>query len=243
MNKGALFLCGNGISRPFDMTLRTLQILASCDAIFYGHGEEDGVLPILRKFCPGVRIISRPVLTDYSWGNDRYHEICDDICRYIEDGKRVCYLSQGHPLLFSEALDIRKECARRGHKVYAIPSISAIDSLLDAAARLDPRFSFQGFSVYQSVSVACGGVKLTPEAPTIIFDVYDSVATGRFEEFCFQLERNYPPKHLFYMIECEGSSFGKIRFSNKVDKFCSFRTKISEFMSLILPGVEALERR
>ena len=83
MDKGVLFLCGTGISRPFDMTLRTLQVLASCDTIFYGHGEQDGVVDTLRKFCPNAHIITRPKLTDHSSGDDLYYEISDEFCRHI----------------------------------------------------------------------------------------------------------------------------------------------------------------
>ena len=52
--KRALFFCGIGIERPADASIRTIQILKSCDVIFYIHGDGHKLRDFFGAFCADV---------------------------------------------------------------------------------------------------------------------------------------------------------------------------------------------
>ncbi|MBI3288382.1 MAG: hypothetical protein HYZ74_02550 [Elusimicrobia bacterium] len=237
LSLGQLFVCGSGINRPLDLSLRTLQVLASCDSIIYGHGDIKQTRGILDRFCPGVPV--RELNHSPARGSgDSISAACALLEAEIRQGKKVAYLTHGHPLLFSEAQDVLDYCRRRGYTTTVVPALSSVDALLEAAARLDPAFLRRGFSVHHATPLSEGRATFNPRVAAFVLDIWDTLATDRFHKFCRALVESYPATHAVHLLHST-SGGGEVVSTLEVRRFSSARDMIAEEHSLVIASVPA----
>lgn len=124
---GILYLVGLG-PQPEMVTLKALEILGSCDAIFYEEYTSSpsqgsiGEIEVLvgRSFTR----LAREDLEDLS-GNRIFEE--------LEKGKRVCLAAWGDPMTATTHIALATEALKRGHGFRYVPGVSAVTMVLGLA--------------------------------------------------------------------------------------------------------------
>ncbi len=137
MRKGKLYGLGVGPGDPELLTLKAVRLLREADVIAVpdkGTGEKTA-LRIVEQFVGGKELIfcPTPMLRDRSqW--DRYHEeIADRICRILDAGKNVSFITLGDPTIYSTYIYVHKKVAARGYEAELVPGVT---SFCAVAARL-----------------------------------------------------------------------------------------------------------
>lgn len=134
-----LYFVATPIGTARDITLRALDILASCDLI----AAED--TRSLRKLLEihGVPLAGRQVVAyhDHSGGGAR-----NRLIDAINSGQSVAYASEaGMPLIADPGYDLSRAAAEAGHLVTAAPGASAAITALTLAGLPTDAFFFAGF--------------------------------------------------------------------------------------------------
>ncbi|NNN04452.1 MAG: hypothetical protein HKL90_00990 [Elusimicrobia bacterium] len=238
---GCLTVCGVGIDRPQDVTLGTIQALKDSEILFYMHGDGERLLPFLRTFCVDVRLFHGAKFE--SLGNEeKIKSVARDICVELKKGKKVTYVTYGHPAVFSDGLHVLNYCRKNGYECRVLPGVSAVDHILVEASDLMGVLS-NGFLVCNADETVNNPKVLAPEMPVILFGVDTIVSRGRFGEFCGRIEASYPAEQPIYAIKCRDSYGEPVRLVGRVLDLRGWESRIIHMMSIILPGVPRWERR
>ncbi len=134
-----LYLVATPIGTARDITLRTLDILASADVI---AAEDTRSLRRLMEIH-GVPLNDRRIVSyhDHSSGTARAH-----LMQALEDGRSVAYASEaGTPLVADPGYDLSREAGAAGYNVIAAPGPSALLAALVVAGLPTDTFLFTGF--------------------------------------------------------------------------------------------------
>lgn len=134
-----LYLVATPIGAARDITLRTLDVLASADVI---SAEDTRSLRRLMEIH-GVPLNGRRIVSyhDHSGGNARAH-----LMQALEEGQSVAYASEaGTPLIADPGYDLSREAGAAGHRIIAVPGPSAVLSALVVAGLPTDTFLFAGF--------------------------------------------------------------------------------------------------
>jgi len=128
---GQLFICGLGINILQDITLRTREILKSCDAVYCINGDWRKIAGFVKGLCPKFRYYDTKDF--YALDNKKRIQMAGkDICAELDKGARIAYLTYGNPMLFSEGSLLLRYCGARGHKgvvITAPPPSTAFSAL------------------------------------------------------------------------------------------------------------------
>lgn len=135
-----LYLVATPIGNARDITLRALDILASCDVI----AAEDTRTARKLMELHGLAVGGRPLIPyhDHSGANGRA-----GILKLIAEGKSVAYVSEaGTPLVADPGYALARDIGGEGHLVTAAPGASAVLAALSLSALPSDRFLFAGFA-------------------------------------------------------------------------------------------------
>lgn len=233
--RGQLFICGLGINRVKDMTLQTLKTLRACDAVYYIHGDWRAARELLKPLTLKLRFFEDEKF--YALPNDERIEAAGrEICRELDKGRTVGYITYGNPMLLSDGSSILSYCEEKGHKGLAITAPSSIDSILSLMTEQYEIFS-SGFHVYHAEMIIGQPASLTTAATVIALCVDDCIARKTFSGFCARVEAVYPPGHLIYAVKCgDGASRSELLTMTAGD-LRKLEGKISYMMSLVLPCI------
>lgn len=135
-----LYLVATPIGNARDITLRALDILASCDVI----AAEDTRTARKLMELHGLAVGGRPLIPyhDHSGANGRA-----GILKLIAEGKSVAYVSEaGTPLVADPGYALARDIGGEGHLVTAAPGASAVLTALSLSALPSDRFLFAGFA-------------------------------------------------------------------------------------------------
>jgi 16S rRNA (cytidine1402-2'-O)-methyltransferase len=132
----ALYLVATPIGNLGDVSIRALQALAGCDAIY----------------CEDTRVTGK-ILERYGIRNamKNYHEhnagkARPEIVSALRDGKSIVLVSDaGTPMISDPGYRLVEACASEGLPVTAIPGASAVLTGLQLSALPTDRFTFLGF--------------------------------------------------------------------------------------------------
>jgi 16S rRNA (cytidine1402-2'-O)-methyltransferase len=132
----ALYLVATPIGNLGDISIRALQALAACDAIY----------------CEDTRVTGK-ILERYGIRNTmkNYHEhnavkARPEIIADLSDGKSIVLVSDaGTPMISDPGYKLVEACAAKGLPVTAIPGASAVLTGLQLSGQPTDRFTFLGF--------------------------------------------------------------------------------------------------
>ncbi|NHQ74049.1 16S rRNA (cytidine(1402)-2'-O)-methyltransferase [Roseovarius gahaiensis] len=134
-----LYLIATPIGTARDITLRTLDILASADVI----AAED--TRSLRKLLDihGISLVDRPLVAYHDHNGDR---VRPRIMQALQAGKSVVYASEaGTPMVADPGYDLARAAVAEGHKLISAPGPSAAITALTLAGLPTDHFFFAGF--------------------------------------------------------------------------------------------------
>lgn len=134
-----LYLVATPIGTARDITLRTLDILASADVI----AAED--TRSLRKLMDihGVALADRPLVAYHDHNGER---VRPRLLRAIEEGKSVVYASEaGTPMVADPGFDLARAAVDAGHVLVSAPGPSAVITALTLSGLPTDHFFFAGF--------------------------------------------------------------------------------------------------
>jgi 16S rRNA (cytidine1402-2'-O)-methyltransferase len=134
-----LYLVATPIGSARDITLRSLDILASCDLIV----AEDTRTARKLLDIHGVPLNGRRMIAyhDHSGENS-----VQGIVKLIAEGKSVAYVSEaGTPLVADPGFELGREVIAQGLTVTAAPGASAVLAALTVSGLPTDRFMFAGF--------------------------------------------------------------------------------------------------
>jgi uncharacterized protein YabN with tetrapyrrole methylase and pyrophosphatase domain len=175
---GSLCILGLGPARPEHMTVEALHVLQQAEAEgwhVYGLGHARGMA---HRVCPDLNIKS----LDYIYGLagvDRptaYQDLAKMMWRkaYAE-GRDVLYLVAGSPLFYNDAvLFIRRLSVEAHQAVRLVHGMSFVDLVLDRVHWT----GHDGLQLYSAWNVAFDGVRLNPQAPTLLCQLGEFTAGG-----------------------------------------------------------------
>ena len=134
-----LYLVATPIGTARDITLRTLDILASADVI----AAED--TRSLRKLLDihGIALADRPLVAYHDHNGER---VRPRLLRAIEEGKSVVYASEaGTPMVADPGFDLARAAVDAGFALISAPGPSAVITALTVAGLPTDHFFFAGF--------------------------------------------------------------------------------------------------
>lgn len=230
---GRLFICGLGVDRVKDMTLRTLQALKSCDAVYYMHGDWRAVRALLKPLALKLKYFEDEKF--YALPNsERIEAAGKEICGELGKGRTVGYVTYGNPMLLSDGSSILGYCREKGHKAQVITAPSSIDSILSLMTEQYEIFS-RGFHVYHAEMIIAQPDSLTTAATVIALCVDDCIARKSYAAFCARVVAAYPADHRVYAVRCADGGSGNSLLTTTVGELRKMENKISYMMSLVLP--------
>jgi uncharacterized protein YabN with tetrapyrrole methylase and pyrophosphatase domain len=220
-----LVLCGAGIDFLRDVTLGTLAALRNCDSLVYIHQDRArlGELLKLLRPCPKV-VFAEPGGYPPGW---------KAVLAELKKGRRVAYLTYGHPLVFSEGAPLAARCRREGYEVTVLPAVSAADSVLAEVCGRCGVADWRALACADAADVASGRTAL-PDASLLIFcaDALDAKALGRL--FC-RLEKAYAPGQAVYLVRCADVMGPAAVKRLKVGELRDSAALLEHRMTLVLP--------
>ncbi len=134
-----LYLVATPIGAARDITLRTLDILASADVL----AAED--TRSLRKLMDihGIALEDRPLVAYHDHNGDRARP---RLLAAMQDGKSVVYASEaGTPMVADPGFDLARAAVAEGYGLISAPGPSAVITALTVAGLATDRFLFAGF--------------------------------------------------------------------------------------------------
>jgi 16S rRNA (cytidine1402-2'-O)-methyltransferase len=134
-----LYLVATPIGTARDITLRTLDILASADVI----AAED--TRSLRKLMDihGIALADRPLVAYHDHNGER---VRPRLLRAIEEGKSVVYASEaGTPMVADPGFDLARAAVDAGYTLVSAPGPSAVITALTVSGLPTDHFFFAGF--------------------------------------------------------------------------------------------------
>lgn len=137
MKKGKLYGLGVGPGDPELVTVKAVRILKEADIIAVpdkGSGDKTA-LKIVSPYIEGKELIycSTPMIRDSQKLNACHEEIADNLCRLLDSGKTVAFITLGDPTIYSTYIYVHKKVAARGYEAELVPGVT---SFCAVAARL-----------------------------------------------------------------------------------------------------------
>ena len=158
-----LYFVATPIGTARDITLRTLDILASADVI----AAED--TRSMRKLMDihGIPLNGRPMLAYHDHNGDK---VRPKLMQYMAEGKSVAYGSEaGTPMIADPGYHLAKQVAETGHLVTSAPGPVAFITALTLSGLPSDRILFEGF-LPNTKSQRCSKFAELAEIPaTLVF--------------------------------------------------------------------------
>ena len=233
--KGELFFCGIGIERPADASIRTIQVLKSCDVIFYIHGDGNKLKDFFGAFCSDVRTYDGSAFKGMG-DKARISFVGGAVCRELKRGRAVAYVTYGHPMLFSDGFNMANDCRSRGYVGKVIPAVSSLDAIMAVLAAEINLFR-RGYQVCLGDDVLKPRDFVLSNGTVVLLGLDRIAGAGRFKSFCERLKERYPPEHVVYGVRCGTGEEGDVLLTGRVDQLFGWSDQIVHMMSLVLPGL------
>jgi len=209
-----LTIVGLGPARPEMITVEAQDVLRRAHEEgwrTYGlaHARE-----VVGTIVPDLAVRS----LDYLYGLEgverpaAYQDLAEMLVRRVQvDGLDVVYLVAGSPLFVNDAvLRIRDQCDQAEMSLRLVHGVSFLDLILDRVFWT----GWTGLQLYSAWNVARDGLKLSVEAPAILFQLGefsaggdaldDSRSRGMLEEVRDALLRDYPSEHPVVILYSSG---------------------------------------
>lgn len=143
MEKGILYIVATPIGNLKDITLRSIEILGSVDAIAAEDTRKTGLL--LKHISETVSgFTNKPLLLSFHDHNE--YERIPGMLNLLVNGKNVALVSDaGTPTVSDPGFKLVRECIKQGIKVESIPGPSSVISSLVSSGLPTDKFLFVGY--------------------------------------------------------------------------------------------------
>lgn len=156
-----LLLAGLGLDYPRQATLEVLAALRGCDVVFSNLSGAEA-MRFLALFCDDVRTIS------YQGARDEARWTAK-ICAELKPGRRVAFVTRGHPLVSGKLAEaLLKGARRRRAEVVNFPALSTMDTIVSMAQE-HLSATISALQVFDSRLVVEGAVTLDARVPAILY--------------------------------------------------------------------------
>jgi hypothetical protein len=169
--QGSLIVCGLGIHFPYQISVESLAALSHCDEVFTNAPGTEA-MEFLRLFCKVVR----PLHAQWR-GAEKLRG--RPIIQALEAGKKVGFVTRGHPLLFGGiAYYLMEWCEKRGLPCRAYGAISSMDVIL-AASRTCMGQDSHGFQLLSTKLLVEEALAPNPRLPLFLYMGLSDGTPGR----------------------------------------------------------------
>jgi hypothetical protein len=232
-----LLIASGGIDSPYDMTLKALLELRSCDVVFADRLEVKEQNFLLEDLCKDVRPIPGTTGKGLS-GKSAEKELWRQIQRELNKDLTVGFVTYGHPLLFSGGHNLALRCRRNGYRYKLLTSVSAADSIMTALN--DELGSFiltRGFSIMHAEDLLAS--KWSSPLPTIVYGVRGMARNpGKLARFCKVINAAYGANDSTYVVSCRTRFSPGYIHDIPVKELGVRLAGLAHDPSLVLPGVD-----
>lgn len=138
MTKGCLYGVGVGPGDPELLTLKAARLIREADIVAVpdkGSGEKTA-FNIVKDLVEGKDIIycPTPMVRDRARLEACYQKVADQICVFLEEGKRVVFITLGDPTVYSTYIYVHWKVLAAGYDAQLVPGVP---SFCAVAARLN----------------------------------------------------------------------------------------------------------
>lgn len=137
MNHGKLYGVGVGPGDKELVTLKALRVLKEADIIMIPVTKNGGrtAYDIVAEYLEGKTVIETksPMTKDYTKLRENYEKIAEEVEKYIQDGKKVAFITIGDPTIYSTYMQLHEIVKNHGFETEIIPGVT---SFCAAAAEL-----------------------------------------------------------------------------------------------------------
>lgn len=193
-----LVLAGLGLDYPRQATLEVINELRGCDVVFSNLSGAEATR-FLTLFCGDVRTVS------YQGERDE-NRCASKIVSALKPGRRVAFVTRGHPLVSGNlAQTLMRLARRRGASVVSPPAISTIDAIL-SLSRENFQISSAALQIYDSRLVAEKRAIVQPGMPMILYlglrraRGMPGKLAGYLNALFGRLSRFYPARHRVFLF-------------------------------------------
>lgn len=135
---GKLWGVGVGPGDPELLTVKAVRVLREADVVIVPDASSGDkvALNIARDYLKDkqIQFVKTPMVRDKAVMDAAHEQAADEICRLLDQGKQVVFLTLGDPAIYSTYMYIHEKVLRRGYTVEVVPGIP---SFCAAAARLN----------------------------------------------------------------------------------------------------------
>lgn len=167
MKQGSLIVVGSGIKSVGHLTIETQGWIKYSDVVLYCVADPATEIWIKEN--------SRYSIDLYQfYGNDKrrldtYHDMADEMLKYVRRGKDVCGVFYGHPGVFVYPSHRAVQIARsEGYKAAILPAISALDCLY-ADVGVDP--SSKGSQTVEATDLLLRKRRLNTDGHVVVWQI------------------------------------------------------------------------
>ncbi|MBI3554154.1 MAG: hypothetical protein HY077_16780 [Elusimicrobia bacterium] len=233
--QGVLWLFGVGIDRPYEITLDTITELKSCEVVFTQPDTRE-VRELLEAVYPGLRSVG-DISRSSATNAERQEVVWRAVSAELGKGKKVGYVSYGHPFLFGEGHVMAGRCKAAGYEYRVFTAVSSIDGMLTMLQK--DLESVEGeFHVLNAQSLLKTG-RIEASAPNIVMGVNWVMGGDGFKKFCGLLESAYPKDHPVFSLKCPDGSREGARQRIEVGKLLASERELDPAASLYIPKLRS----
>ena len=192
MNHGKLYGVGVGPGDKELLTLKALRVLKEADIVMIPVTKNGGRIAydIVSEYLEGKTVIETksPMTKDYTKLRENYEKIAEEVEKYIQDGKKVAFITIGDPTIYSTYMQLHEIVKNHGFETEIIPGVT---SFCAAAAELGMSLCERDEvltvipSSYKDVreGINRAGTKVLMKANSAILDVRDVLkAEGKLDQ-------------------------------------------------------------
>jgi uncharacterized protein YabN with tetrapyrrole methylase and pyrophosphatase domain len=167
MPRGSLEIVGTGIQAVQHMTLAARDSIKDADKVLYLLADA-----ITQMWIIKLNPTAESLHDFYKDGRPRiqtYLDIVERLLNYIRKGKRVTFVSYGHPSVFCfPTLEVSQRCREEGFSFKVFPAVSSEDCLF-ADLGIDPGLA--GCQSYEATDFLLRERKFSTSSPLILWQV------------------------------------------------------------------------
>lgn len=137
---GVFYAVGVGPGDPELITYKAVRTIKECDIIVVpsSGASENIAFKIVKEHIKGKEIIEHdmPMIRDKQKLDESHENSANDIARYLDDGKKVAFLTIGDPTIYSTVMYVHKRLTAKGYDtriISGVPSFCAVAASLNVS--------------------------------------------------------------------------------------------------------------
>lgn len=127
MKQGILYGIGVGPGDPELMTLKAARLIRACDVVAapQSEGNDKTAMAIAAEFVKDKPVVyfDMPMTRDKARMDASHDRAADEICKLLDAGKTVVFLTLGDPSIYSTYWYVHKRVLARGYDARLVPGV------------------------------------------------------------------------------------------------------------------------